>query len=325
MTRPSTGLDYCSFGDGDGPKWLVLNYDLASVRGEELASLVRETKVEFLVIDEAHYVKQRGVVRGRASATSNRRRMLAGIRADAAMVNPDLHVLAMSATPVVNDLNEAVSLIELVEGARCDIGTRPTLGNVTDVHYRFVRNGFRFTPRYDIAVEHEFPSVGLDHILNDLLAADRRDFDAIVAAEYHDHVVAAVRAAKSRGKGVLVYTEYVENIVEPLRARLDAEGFKTALYTGAAKEVQPDLLGDSGVDVLIGTSAIGTGVDGLQYWADSLVFLTLPWTHAAYTQVIGRVIRQGSTTETVRVVVPVGSLAIETDRGQKSWSWTSQT
>ena len=41
-------------------------------------------------------------------------------------------------------------------------------------------------------------------------------------------------------------------------------------------------------------SPIGTGVDGLQHVCDRLVFASLPWTHAEYEQIIGRIKRKGA-------------------------------
>jgi hypothetical protein len=45
--------------------------------------------------------------------------------------------------------------------------------------------------------------------------------------------------------------------------------------------------------------------------------LSLPWTGAAYEQVIGRVRRQGSRYGSVEIIVPQVML----EAGQESWSW----
>jgi hypothetical protein len=49
----------------------------------------------------------------------------------------------------------------------------------------------------------------------------------------------------------------------------------------------------------------------------TLIFNTLPWTHAAYEQILGRVYRQGMKADTVRVVIPVTHAHV----GGEDWSW----
>ena len=71
------------------------------------------------------------------------------------------------------------------------------------------------------------------------------------------------------------------------------------------------------VDVLIGSSAIGTGVDGLQAVCQRLVVNVLPWTHAEFEQLKGRIFRQGQHAEKVTVVIPVTFADVN---GQR-WSW----
>ena len=47
------------------------------------------------------------------------------------------------------------------------------------------------------------------------------------------------------------------------------------------------------IQVLIASRPISTGVDGLQSVCTNLIFNTLPWTHALYQQIIGRIVRTG--------------------------------
>jgi hypothetical protein len=73
-------------------------------------------------------------------------------------------------------------------------------------------------------------------------------------------------------------------------------------------------------DVLVGSSALGTGVDGLQYICNRLIIITLPWTSAGYEQLLGRIYRQGSRFERIEVFIPQIALNYE---GQE-WSWDKQ-
>lgn len=71
------------------------------------------------------------------------------------------------------------------------------------------------------------------------------------------------------------------------------------------------------LDVLIGSSAIGTGVDGLQHCCNQLIINVLPWTNAEYEQLIGRIWRQGQSAERVHVIVPTTFADINGER----WSY----
>jgi hypothetical protein len=77
--------------------------------------------------------------------------------------------------------------------------------------------------------------------------------------------------------GTLIYTHYVEGMVEPLRKAIAAAGYKVGLFTG---------------------------VDGLQYVCDRLIIASLPWTHAEYEQLVGRIYRQKSSFTKVEVIIP---------------------
>jgi hypothetical protein len=68
---------------------------------------------------------------------------------------------------------------------------------------------------------------------------------------------------------------------------------------------------------LIGSSAIGTGVDGLQERCNRLIVMSLPWTSAEYEQLKGRIYRQGSAFDKVDVIIPQVFFPIEDD----VWSW----
>jgi superfamily II DNA or RNA helicase len=102
----------------------------------------------------------------------------------------------------------------------------------------------------------------------------------------------------------LIYTHYVEMIVSELYDSISAAGFRVGLYTGESKEGLKQFKNGS-IDVLIASSTVGTGVDGLQFVCDQLVINCLPWTNAEYEQLIGRIWRQGQSSEKVNVIIPL--------------------
>jgi hypothetical protein len=114
----------------------------------------------------------------------------------------------------------------------------------------------------------------------------------------------------------LIYTHYVQGIDRMLHDALAADGWRVGFYTGEDKSgLEGFLRGD--VDVLIGSAAIGVGVDGLQRVCNRLIVAVLPWTGADFEQLKGRVFRQGQAQETVTMVLPLTYAEI----GGRRWSW----
>src|SRR5262245_7281622 len=104
-----------------------------------------------------------------------------------------------------------------------------------------------------------------------------------------------------------------------IRERLTRKGFRVAVFNGKDKS-GVELFKRREVDILIGSSALGTGVDGLQYVCDRLIIACLPWTSAGYEQLLGRVYRQGSAFHNVEVFIPQVVLR----NGADEWSWDRQ-
>jgi hypothetical protein len=88
------------------------------------------------------------------------------------------------------------------------------------------------------------------------------------------------------------------------------------VYTGTDKSGLGGFLSGD-IDVLVASSPVGTGLDGLQTVCNRLVMLCLPWTSAEYEQIIGRIRRQGGVFGEVEIIVPQVLL----DHDGDSWSW----
>ena len=135
------------------PNYLLLNYEAFQQSDSQsfVKALVQEHKIDFIVLDEVHSAKSRGQVE------SKRRQLINYLLAEAAKANPNLRVLAMSATPVINSLDEAVSLLEMVTGREyADLDTRPKISSALAVHEQLVIHGVRYLPRYEMEL-HERP------------------------------------------------------------------------------------------------------------------------------------------------------------------------
>jgi SAM-dependent methyltransferase len=96
-------------------------------------------------------------------------------------------------------------------------------------------------------------------------------------------------------------------------------GHRVGLLTGDTgdEDLAEFKKADGSCDVLIASSRIGTGVDGLQHVCRKLIINVLPWTNAEYEQLVGRLYRQGSKFDKVEVVIPV---TFATVKGQR-WSY----
>jgi superfamily II DNA or RNA helicase len=287
--------------------YTVLNYEkFQQANRRALVEDLVALEVDAVILDEVQFVKQRD------SKVSARREAVHALLSELETRNPDLHVLGMSATPVINTLMEARRLVEIVTGrAFPDLDVQATVNNALAMHRTLMIHGLRYRPRYDIETTTEAPE------------ATRNDLaDELRAGEGVLHLERTLLPAKLETirehirPGTLIYTHYVHGMVSQIRAHVEALGYRAGLYTGEDKTGLEDFLAGR-VDVLIGSKPVGTGLDGLQTRCNQIVMLSLPWTSAEYEQIIGRVRRQGSAFGSVRVVVPQVNLEHEGD----VWSW----
>jgi SAM-dependent methyltransferase len=267
--------------------------------------------IDMIVLDEIHSVKQR------AAEASKRRQILGGLLTLAMERNPNLAVLGMSATPVVNNLVEAVSLLEMVLGLHfAELNTRATIPNVIAIHEKLVVHGVRYRPKYQQQLDVQCIEIDGADLIAELRSVGKGEVLGIerLLLEAKLESIAEVTCP-----GTLIYTHYVEGIVPRLRSVIEDQGFRVAEFTGSNKSGL-ELFKRGMADVLIGSSTLGTGIDGLQQVCDRLVIATLPWTHAGYEQLIGRVYRQGSIFTHVDVFIPQVIL----HHGDGIWSWDVQ-
>ncbi len=258
----------------DWPRYLVLNYEAFQQADShvKVRDLVERYPIDFVVVDEIHHSKQ-----SEADDMSRRRQMVTAMIQLATEKNPELAVLGMSATPVINNLQEGRSLIELISGVEhADLPTRTTVSNCIRMHQQLVRLGIRWMPEYAIEYEEVFVEVDCTNALDEVRQLQKAKGTPLALEQILtrqrlptilDHVVPKT----------LIYTHYVQGIDRVLRDALEEAGWKTGFYTGDDKSGLDGFLhGD--IDVLIGSSAIGTGLDGLQQVCNRLIINVLPWT-----------------------------------------------
>ena len=291
----------------DNNLYTVLNYEKFQqhYRRDLMEGLVEQAP-DFVVLDEVQFVKQRD------KDVSARREAIHALLSELEERNPDLHVLGMSATPVINTLMEARRLIELVSGREFkDLSTAPTVNNALAMHRTLMIHGLRYKPNDDMETTTHTPTV----VRNDLME-DLREGEGVLHME-QTLLPAKLELVRAEIKpGSLIYTHYVDSMVQPIREFVEGMGLTCGLYTGSAKSGLADFLAGR-VDVLIGSQPVGTGLDGLQARCNRLIMMSLPWTSAEYQQIVGRIRRQGSAFGSVRIVVPLVTL----DHHGDTWSW----
>lgn len=315
--------------DGVNRVWVV-NYDKFekddsnTEYAQTLSHLAQ--RVDAVVFDEIHYAKQPDV-----NASSRRRSTLEKFTDEAGAANPNLVVIGASATPVVNNLQEAASVLRIVEGPDSKrFPTAPTIRNAAAAHHRIAAAGIRFRPelatgmtRVDTAVDI---TAALPAVKARLDAMSKKSktgkpgpamFERALLPEKLPAIVAAVK--KSDGPTV-VYTEYVAGMVEPIHTALTNTGLRVGRFTGqeTAAEHEKTLKqfkkGD--LDVIIGSRPIATGVDGLQNLSSNLVVASMPWTASQDDQLVGRLNRHGQKRDVI-----VTYVLTEAKIGKASWSW----
>lgn len=263
---------------------------------------------DMLVFDEIHRVKQR------ASAESIRRAALKSLRESCATANPGLYVLGMTGTAAITSLREPASLLELVRGRPSEValGRRSTVANALELRAELFKHGHRLAvkPSARLVVK-TVDAVLPDAAMKRLARLAKKRVASVVPYETEMTKARAPYVVASLKPGTVVYTHAIDaangdSIAKMLVAAIRKAGYSVATYTGSDKS-GVEAFKTRRVDVLVASSAVGTGVDGLQHVADRMIFNVLPWTAAAYDQTVGRLWRQGQTSRTVEVIHVVAS------------------
>ena len=299
----TTGKDvFSAKSDESRHQYWIINYDKLNQDSSRVdAELLAKQKIDFVVLDEIHFSK----VTGTDESKSKRRLVLEFLLTLARKKNPEIKVLGLSATPVVNNLQEGRSLLELMSGKMYDdVSTRPTVPNAVTLYEKFTINSIRYKPNYDISViknevdvDSERPTgTSLKELNSRPLAIEQYLTDARIP-EMIERIDGPT----------IIYTEYVGSsiknkptILETIENALKEKGYSYGFYTGEDHTGLPRFLNKE-FQVLVASRPISTGIDGLQSVCTNLIFNTLPWTHALYQQIIGRIVRTGQGKKTVNI------------------------
>jgi hypothetical protein len=292
-----------------GHHYIILNHEMFQQPSTpaHIRQLLDRYQIDLIIVDEIHRCKHRN------EDPSKRRQMVLALITNATERNPNLHVLGMSATPVINNLKEGKSLVELVTGVeRKDLGEKATLNNCMRLHQAFATVGIRSKVKPKITINKIKIPVDCTHLVDKI----REEGTSVLKME---QILTSARIPailnEIRPK-TIVYTHYVEGIVDQLKAAIEGAGWTVGFHMGGDKSGKNDFI-DGSIDVLIASSAMATGVDGFQKVCDRLILNIPPWTSAELEQLEGRLNRQGQVHDTLSILMPV---TYGLDDGEH-WSW----
>jgi superfamily II DNA or RNA helicase len=297
----------------DTPNYLLLNYEAFQLSDSRamVERLLSDHRIDLIVLDEIHSAKSRNTIE------SKRRQLLNYLITEAGKKNEDLIVLGMSATPVVNSLDEAASLLEMITSRDySDLETQATIANALGMHQQLILNGVRYRPDYKMELYEETVEIRADNVTERILNLRKGDVLGLENILLESKLPVILDLAMP---GTIVFSNFVEGIFDVVSNALQTKGLRVARFSGEDKSGLEEFKSGR-ADVLVGSAALGTGVDGLQYICNRLVILTLPWTSAGYEQLLGRIYRQGSRFDRIEVFIPQVVLNHE---GQE-WSWDKQ-
>ena len=295
----------------DNFNYIVVNYETFQLEDGEfiISELLKNNTIDYIILDEVQNVKQRS-----EKDESSRRSVVNKLIIHSKNENSNLHLMVMSATPVINNLVEPKKLIELISGeVHQELDTKSSISNGIEMYKSLTRYGIRYKPKYGISVNENIISINGDDLVEDLKRVPKGSPIGFEKALLKTKLESIKPYLK---KGTLIYSHYVTDLVNEIGKFVSGLGFSYGYYIGEDKEGLRKFKTKE-IDILIGSAPIGTGVDGIQYVCNTLIPLILPWTSSEYEQLLGRVNRQGSNFDNVNVYIP----QVVVSRGEKEWSW----
>ena len=277
-------------------QYLVLNYDKLNQKNSSNDVLkLSKQKINFVVLDEIHWAKNTS-----SKEMTERRRNLEILLSNARNLNPEIKILGLSATPVVNNLQEGKSLLELMTGYSEDhLKTRPTKDNAVKLYKELSSKSIRQIPNYKKPRDARI-DVNVDTLTDDqklFLTNQPMAMEQILTDARLPEIIKRIKDQ------TIIYTEYLgtadpnkTRIIDKISSAVELAGFSYGFYIGEDRSGL-EKFKEKKIQVLIASKPISTGIDGLQKICHNLIFNTLPWTNAQYIQIIGRLVRTGQEKE----------------------------
>ena len=271
---------------------------------------LENNKVGLVILDEVQLVKVKTV-----ATISNRRKVIDNVLQDIDLQHGrDLEkegrvvpVLALSATPVINSLNEVLSLLSLLTGVEFNPVMRTTRRSALGCHFELTKRGIRLAE--ELPAKERLITFSIKRDFKDL-----SDISGINILNKIDTSSCLMKIGKciengylQKGVKTIVYTDLVTNVIDNITKYLQISGLKVGEFTGRNEKTRYQDMNDfinGDLDVLIASKPISTGVDGLQKVCNRIIILIPAWTYAEYHQLVGRINRKGTVFDEVEIIIP---------------------
>lgn len=274
---------------------------------------VENNKVDFVVLDEVQKVKALS-----ENNYSIRREVIENLLQEIDLQHGrDLKtegrivpVLALSATPVINNLNELVSILSLMTGKQIPFIKRLTRLSMYDLHYELVRNGIRLVD--EPATTEKVIVFPIKKSIGELAEIKLGKRGNMLTKVDVFGCLSKLDECRKRGylqKGVqtIIYTELVNGVIDVLKDYLKTFDYKVGEYTGRNSDIRNHTMEkflNKELDIIIASKPISTGVDGLQTVCNRLIILIPAWTYSEYHQLVGRLNRRGTAFSEIEIIIP---------------------
>ena len=312
----------CEGMDG-GVNVVIVNHERFQDRySQQLLEFCMIYHADMIVIDEIHQSKQRT-----AKSCNQRRKLMKEFIRISSNINTDLRVLGLSATPVINNLYEGRSLLELIRQEQIkDVDEKVNLNSCMNLYQHFVVHGIRMNPGQLPRTKLIHQEVDATSLLPDIVRATKKGTYHDIEQLLVEPKIACLKHSLVRRSKTVIFLTYIKNTLQPITRWLSANNFSFSVYTGDDKEAQEEGFTDSLDEFIRGKSEVlvatvqcaGTGIDGLQSVCNRAIFFQLPWTSTEFEQAIGRLDRDGTNFDSITVHIPMTDVALPDDQ---RWSW----
>ena len=281
---------------------------------DDLLDEICKTRVDMVIIDEAQNAKQR-----EEETQSNTRENIEILLERLRIRKPKLKVIFLTATPVINNLTEGVKLLEMIANKKFPhLKTANKIRNASRLYMEYLEYSLRFKIDYKINVK-KIPITTQTYIPSTLSATELRkynysDWEVLCTP---NRIPEMIKAVDKHGKAI-IYTEFVSGVKDPIKKAFEkainpktGKHYKVDFFTGDEKEglikktdqkgVYTNPFQNGDIEVLIASTPIAEGIDGLQKVCNCIIFNGVTWTYAKKEQIVGRIVRTGQPKDDVYI------------------------
>tara|TARA_Y100000590_G_C15732323_1_gene1017457 strand:- start:234 stop:3980 length:3747 start_codon:yes stop_codon:yes gene_type:complete len=298
------------------PTYHVINYDKFNQSySNNLVERLKKHKYDFIILDEIQKAKRRTMGERKSKRRKSLENLIYSLKD-----NPKTKTLFLTATPIVNNLKEGVSFLNLLENkdyVDLQMGN-PLIVNAVMLHEKLRNVSIRSKQNLKNLVKEHPPH----KVTKTILASEASKIQTVLDIEEKLTDARIKKIVKLIQDKTIIYTENVgqsqdeHTIVEKISTALKKANKTVGYFTGSRKDGKKKFI-DGELDVLIASLPLSIGNDGFQKVCNTLIFNVLPWTYADYEQIIGRLARGG---QNKQVDVHIVAATLKVNK-RESYKW----